>query len=1123
MKRWRRITLVTATALLVMVLGLIGALRWLQSSGRLTRYAQELLQAYSGQNLSFESVSFASWNTVALTHVRLQKTWPGWQLDVTCPRVEAHYTLRGLRRKQVASVHLIQPTVHLETSETPSAFAASGGAPAVIVPPVERLQVRDATLRVDHGNALYTFKQIALSMRQTAAQHAGLDARASFDDDTANVHIKGNISLDLAHLSGIFDVSLSQVSIPRLAARGLLPPDWTLTEGALDVVASQVELRGQTLQGTLKINLERGHGDIAAVAVQGAAMTTDMTFEANLAERTVNLRGPMQWQAATVLQASSGLVATQLAAQLPVQLTYAPDQWHAHTDLRLQGEQIKLAAAGGIQLRQLSHTASLDAKSTPQGWSLQGDLAFEAPSASIASMRLKQLSGTTPVTFSATAPEQWQSTIDLSLQSQSLSAENAAPLQIQTLSGQFPLAIEFTPRRWVIEGTAALKAHRLHVGADNRAAAGLAFERLQSQLPIRLTSTALTSPDLHLQAKAVRWRPGTDTPITSPLNLRTSVDVNLPRQQVDAENFVLDLPALGLVHGSGAWQWASGTTRDVRLAIAPTTLETVWPHVAVLLPAPYPTWRVSGQTQIDLRAPSLAWRDGAPTQPLTIDWRFSEMAFSSPAGDYAGEHIRGQVEASIALAPDWRPASIQASLTLKPFALLIGSFFPELEKNHIESSIALNSAYHPKTGHVDLHIDGEFGPLGRMAIQGRLDSSHAPIQADITCHLRQINVEKAWQTFMPEALRQATTPPAMQGQLNARLQLRGTRSQGRLQGALQLAAFHLQAGSLELRNLSLQLPLDVRYPLPERLPDLAALPTSAYGQLHLEHVQFGGLQIPGITTKLALRSDSVIFQKDIRAALLKGVLHLQNLVAYRVLRSQRQIQMRLRLRSLDLRDLPRHDDALPLAGQVDADFSRLHLQNGRLQTEGSMQLRVAGGRIRIYDVAGWDLGSQIPSIQLSLKTDEPLSLRQLTQLYPIGAMGGTLYVAVDDLTITAGEPAAFRLHFHVQEQGGEARQISLRALNNLLFTTGSARVATNLTNQLPYRRFGAEITLQHDTLRLRGLYKDRRGREYFMRAPALGSGISIVNDRPQNNSIAFRSFVQRLKSTVLKGPDVNVE
>jgi hypothetical protein len=1124
MKRWRRVIRVTAIALLVIVLGLTGALMWLQSSGRLTRYAQELVQEYSGRNLSFESLALTSWNVVALTNVRLQQTLPGWQLDVACPRLEAHYTLLGLLRKHVASVHLMQPIVHLKTIAATSASDARSTTPEVIVLPVGHLEVRDATLRVDHGNALNAFEQIDISVHQITAQHVGIDARAKFDDDTAQVHIKGDISLDLTHLTGTFNASLRQVSAPRLAASGLLPSDWTLTQGNLNVVASQVELHGQTLQGSLKIDLEHGHGDIAAVTVQGAAMTTDITFEADLADRIVKLQGPMHLRAETVRQVSSGLVATQLTAQLPVQLTYAPEQWHLQTDLRLQSEQIKLAAAGGIQLQQLSHAVAVDAKSTPKGWSLEGDLTFAAPSASIASIRLEQVSGKTPVTFTMTAPAQWQSTIDLSLQSQILSTENASHFRLQTLSSQLPLVIKSTPSHWVIEGTADMNAHRLHVGADKQAATGLAFERVQSQLPLRITSTALTSPDLRLQAKAVRWQPpGTDTPMTSPLDLRTSIDINLQRRQVEAKNLVLDLPALGRITGGSAWQWTTGTAQDVHLTIAPTTLETVWPLVAALLPAPYPTWLVSGQTQIELRAPSLVWRRGAPTQPLVLDWRFSGMTFSSPAGDYAGENISGQVAANVSLAPDWRPVSVQASLTLKPFALLVGSFFPELEKNHIESNVTLNSVYHPKTGHVDLHIDGEFTPLGRIAIEARLDRSHAPIQADITCRLSHVDVQNVWQTFMPEALRQAADPPAMQGRFNARLQLRGTLSNAHVQGDLQLAEFDLQAGALNLRNLSLQLPLDIRYPLPEHLPDLADLSASAYGQLHLERLQFGGLLIPGIATKLALRSDSIIFQKDIRASLLNGVLHLHDLVAYRLLQSQRQIQMRLQLRSLDLQDLQRHNDALPIAGQVDADFSRLHFQNGHLQTEGSMQLRVAGGRIRIYDVAGWDLWSQIPSIQSSLKTEVPLSLHQLTQLYPIGSIGGTLHVTVDDLTITAGEPAAFRLHFYVQEQGGEARQISLRALNNLLFTAGSAKVATNFTDQLPYRRFGAEITLKHDTLRLRGLYNDRQGREYFMRAPALGSGISIVNERPKNNSIAFRSFVQRLKSTVLEGPDVNVK
>ncbi len=690
MRRWRRVTLITATAILVLVLGLMGAFMWLQSSGRLTRYAQEMVQAHSGQNLSFESVAFASWNVVALTHVRLQQSLPGWQVNITCPRVEARYTLQGLRRKQISAVHLIQPTVHLQARDIPATSDARGETPAVMALPVERIQVRDATLQVNRDRTSFLLNRIQISLRQLAAQQIGLDVRANFDNDIANLRIQGDLFLDLAHPTGTFDMSLHHIDLPRLIAgeRLPLPPNWTLTKGALDVAASQVELRGQTLKGTLKIDLEHGHGNIAATTLEDAGLTAYLSFEANLTDHTASLQGPMQVRATKIQQAATGLIATQLTAQLPVQLTYATEQWHAHTDLRLRSEHLELAAAGGLQLWQFSQTASIDAQSTSTGWSLKGDLAFEAPRAAVASMQFQQLKGQTPVTWIA-ASKQWQSTIDLSLQSQVLGAKNV--FQLQKLSSQLPLTFKSTPRRWVIEGTADLRAHRLRIDAAQSAATSSAFEHVQSRLPVRITSTALAARDARLQIKTVRWQPDPDTSITSSLDLRTTADLDLQRLQVDAKRFDLDLPNLGRMKGSGTWQWTTGTTQNLHLTIAPKGLETIWSHIASLLPPPYPTWQIAGQSQVDLHAPRLVWRGGAPTQPLTITWHLRDMSFSNPEGDDAGKNIDGRVEATVSLTPDWRPSSTQGALTLKPFALLVGNFFPELEQYRVTSKITFNS------------------------------------------------------------------------------------------------------------------------------------------------------------------------------------------------------------------------------------------------------------------------------------------------------------------------------------------------------------------------------------------------------------------------------------------------
>jgi hypothetical protein len=53
------------------------------------------------------------------------------------------------------------------------------------------------------------------------------------------------------------------------------------------------------------------------------------------------------------------------------------------------------------------------------------------------------------------------------------------------------------------------------------------------------------------------------------------------------------------------------------------------------------------------------------------------------------------------------------------------------------------------------------------------------------------------------------------------------------------------------------------------------------------------------------------------------------------------------------------------------------------------------------------------------------------------------------------------------------------------------------------------------------LYRDSKGLEYFMRAPSLGGGVSIVNRVPENG-IPFRDFLQRLQATIVERPDVKV-
>jgi hypothetical protein len=364
----------------------------------------------------------------------------------------------------------------------------------------------------------------------------------------------------------------------------------------------------------------------------------------------------------------------------------------------------------------------------------------------------------------------------------------------------------------------------------------------------------------------------------------------------------------------------------------------------------------------------------------------------------------------------------------------------------------------------------------------------------------------------------------VQGTVNATLDVTHESTTLVLRGTVDVVQGQFHTATWGLRGLSLFLPVQLQYPLPQTAPAMTTLPDESFGRLHIDTLRLGAVDIQSLSFKPAVWSDNIFVRDAVSIPLLGGQLAIDHIVGQHLLQPHRLLTLPLRLRHLDLQRLQRDTAKLPLAGIVDGDFSPVQIRGDRLDLHGALTVQVAGGVMRIFDLYGSEVLSTLATFGCSVTTETPLSLLRLTDIYPIGDIGGTLHFSVADLTLTAGEAAAFVLEFAVQEQGGEDREITIRALNNLLFTTGSAKVASGVfgeTYRLPYRRFGAVVTLRHDTLRLRGKYHDSDGNEYFMQAPLLG-GVSIVNRVP-HNGISFRDFLQRLKATVLEKPAVQVQ
>lgn len=881
----------------------------------------------------------------------------------------------------------------------------------------------------------------------------------------------------------------------------------------------------------LDITLQQQQGQEVAIVASGTLAETMASFRLQGHTPLDRSQPAGSWQLTT-----RDLLLSQLAQTFPdfLPATWTLPQGKLDTDAHvvfqaqtLQGTLHTTISDGqvesdGLALHDLALTSEMTFEARPSQKSLrvQGTLHMQVAHATgPMAFRSTRLMLDTPLRLDYT-PEQWQASADLAWQSDTLQGRDG--MQIQQLAGTVPLRLQSTRTGWELQGTTEITASTARLRPSEQEPVQWQFDDIQVRLPLLAQSTTVESRDAQITMQARQWWAANSSPL--PLTLQVSSELDLQQQRLRLQDVTITLGDLGSGHGSAIWAWAEHTWHDLQLQFTPTAVETLWSNLAPLIPAAYHAWQVQGQTRLEVQVPHLSLQSSVELPHLTMIWHVHNAAFSAPDGSYASEHVNGSVHVTVSHPDSTAPYTLQGTLTLQPFALLIGTFFPALEANHITSVVTFTGAYQSQTERLQLYIAGQFSDLGTITLQGQVYRPLSALQYDLRCDVQQLNTTQLWNTFIRDTglVSAALASASVDGRLKAQLQLRDQATATLVEGRLDLTDFQLHSTAFSLTGASLHLPLQIRYPLPA--PPVTPPPADAYGDLHIAQLSIGAAQIKELTTQLALRSDSVFFPEVVTLSLLEGVIGLRHLTAQYLLRPQRHIQFHMDVQHLNLAHLQRDTDTLPLAGTLHGAFTQVQLRGDRLETVGTLELQIAGGRIRITDMQGSHLFSLIPTWHGSFATVEPLSLLQLTRIYPIGDISGTVHITVDDLTVTAGELAAFRLTFRVQEKQGEEREITLRALNNLLFTTGSVKVAADLLGEayrLPYRYFGAEITLRQDTLQLRGLYHDSKGREYFMRAPTFGAGVSIVNRVPENG-IPFRDFLQRLQATVMAHPDVKV-
>lgn len=312
-------------------------------------------------------------------------------------------------------------------------------------------------------------------------------------------------------------------------------------------------------------------------------------------------------------------------------------------------------------------------------------------------------------------------------------------------------------------------------------------------------------------------------------------------------------------------------------------------------------------------------------------------------------------------------------------------------------------------------------------------------------------------------------------------------------------------GLVEIEGLDLDLPFDLAFA--ETIGG-----GKETGSLAFERVHLSGLTLDALRTGLAIEADSVALEEPLAVPMLGGGLGFERLRLADALRPSRRLVTSMLVHAIDLGEVSKAFGLPPLEGTADGYFPRIELTGPTLKVDGGGGVDLFGGRIDIGDIAGEDLLSRFPKIDLSLEF-RGIDLERVTRVFDFGSMTGVLDGYARNVELFRGVPTRFDARVESADRGRE--RIDVKAINNIAILGTGGKVSAfdrgihKFLDTFYYEKLGITLQLVDDVFLMRGL-EERGGRELFLKG-ALPFRIDIVNVKP-GQTTSFRSMLERMKA-----------
>ncbi len=468
--------------------------------------------------------------------------------------------------------------------------------------------------------------------------------------------------------------------------------------------------------------------------------------------------------------------------------------------------------------------------------------------------------------------------------------------------------------------------------------------------------------------------------------------------------------------------------------------------------------------------------------------------------EVTGVHTRVSLETRLGPAGSELPLELAVDLKLDEF--LVGDVQASLEGEHSDLRARGTWSFGSAGGIEKLSLEEltiETPLSGRTRGEGRLerDTASPSRRLDLRLHTTNVPTSRAFRTFVREPLENSAPiieTLELDGRTEVDIEITGPLESLRSSGRWRLSDGTFNAGALTLDGIRLDCPLE-RRGVDGQSPPVP--PTR--GHLSIDRIASTAFTIRDLDLPFLHSGGVYTLLEPLAIRLFGGTVDLRALAFALSAGDGPSLKITGAITDLDLEKLTSAYGWIPLQGRLDAAFQPVRYHGGRIEWEGSVDVKAFGGRLRSTNFTIEDLFQPYFSFELRQGVIENVRLQELGTTFNFGLMSSVARGRVEDLEIVGNELAGFRIDFETVPVPGVPRFVNRRAVKSIrrILEGPFGDIEETFFSEFRYDRFGFTAKLDDGTFRLRGKYNEG-DHEYIMLARWYQfPRISIINGHPR--------------------------